>query len=193
MTQKILAIDDELHMLRLLERIIVDKTSYQVSTLNNSLELPAFLKDREFDLIITDLKMPGMDGLDVLRFIKDNNRKEEVIIITAFGSLDTATEALSSGVFDYITKPFKKEEIINIINRAMRWQECKKGADKVNAFFDLEPIGEAIGQFRAEYIARLLAKCNDSLDEASRRSGLPVDEIIDITGKSNLRDKGGDG
>jgi DNA-binding NtrC family response regulator len=185
MTQKILAIDDELHMLKLLERIIVDKTAYQVSTLNNSLELADFLKEKEFDLIITDLKMPGMDGLDVLSYIKENDRPEEVIIITAFGSLDSATEALSRGVFDYITKPFKKEEIINTINRAMRWQECKKETCKVNAFFETEPVGAAIDKFRAEYIARLLARCGDSLDEASRRSGLPIDEIKDIAGKNN--------
>lgn len=184
MTQKILAIDDELHMLKLLERIIIDKTSYQVTTLNNSLELPDFLKEREFDLIITDLKMPGMDGLDVLKFIKENNRMEEVIIITAFGSLDSATEALSSGVFDYITKPFKKEEIINTINRAMRWQECKKETCKLNAFFESEPLGEAIEKFRAEYMARLLAKCDNSMEEASRRSGLSIEEIDDITGQA---------
>jgi DNA-binding NtrC family response regulator len=182
MTQKILALDDELHMLKLLERIIVDKTSYQVSTLNNSLEIPEYLKDREFDLIITDLKMPGMDGLDVLKFVKENDRMEEVIIITAFGSLESATEALSSGVFDYITKPFKKEEIINTINRAMRWQECKKETCKLNAFFESEPISSAVDKFRVEYIVRLLARCDNSMDETSRRSGLSIEEIAEIAG-----------
>lgn len=185
MTQKILAIDDELHMLKLLERIIVEKTPYQVSTLNNSLEIPEYLKDKEFDLIITDLKMPGMDGLDILKFIKENNRLEEVIIITAFGSLDSATGALSMGVFDYITKPFKKEEIINTIERAMRWQECKKETCKLNAFFESEPLSEAIEKFRVEYLARLLAKCGGSMDEASRRSGLSMEEIADIAGRND--------
>jgi DNA-binding NtrC family response regulator len=182
MTQKILAIDDELHMLKLLERIITDKTSFQVETLNNSLELPALLKDKEFDLIITDLKMPGMDGLDILKYVKENNRFEEVIIITAFGSLDSATEALSSGVFDYITKPFRKEEIINTINRAMLWQECKKETCILNSFFESEPLSEAIDKFRAEYIRRMLANYDNSIEETSRHSGLSIDEIRDITG-----------
>ncbi|UCE66480.1 MAG: response regulator [Candidatus Zixiibacteriota bacterium] len=182
MTQEILAIDDELHMLRLLERIITDKTPYRVETLNNSLELPAFLKDREFDLIITDLKMPGMDGLDILKFIKENKRFEEVIIITAFGSLDSATEALSSGVFDYITKPFRKEEIINTINRAMLWQECKKETCKLNSFFESEPLSEAIDKFRAEYIRRMLDKYDNSIEKTSQHSGLSIDEIRGITG-----------
>lgn len=182
MTQKILAIDDELHMLKLLERIITEKTPYRVETLNNSLELPAFLKDREFDLIVTDLKMPGMDGLDILKYVKENNRFEEVIIITAFGSLDSATEALSSGVFDYITKPFRKEEIINTIKRAMQWQECKKESCKLDSLFECEPLDEAIKKFSAEYIRRALARYNDSLEEASRHSGLSIEEIRDITG-----------
>ena len=181
MTQKILAIDDELHMLKLLERIIMDKTEYQVETLNNSLELPALLKNKEFDLIITDLKMPGMDGLDILKFVKENKRSEEVIIITAFGSLDTATEALSAGVFDYITKPFRKEEIINTIKRALQWQECKKETCRIDAFFESEPLDEAMKKFRAEYIKRMLSRNENSFEETSRRSGLSVEEIKEIT------------
>lgn len=182
MGQKILAVDDELHMLKLLERIIKEKTAYQVEILNNSLELPSLLENKEFDLIITDLKMPGMDGLDILNFIKDNNRMEEVIIITAFGSLDSATEALSAGVFDYITKPFKKEEIINTIDRAMRWQECKRETCRLNSLFETEPLDSAIITFRKEYIRRMLAKFNNSVEEASRHSGLSVGEIGDISG-----------
>ena len=81
MKQRILAIDDEIHMLKLLERIITEKTPYQIQTTNNALELPGILQHDEFDVIITDLKMPGMDGLDVLRLVKQQGRREEVIII----------------------------------------------------------------------------------------------------------------
>jgi DNA-binding NtrC family response regulator len=180
MPENILVIDDELHMLKLLERIIAEKTSYRVNTLNNSLELPSYLSDRNFDLIITDLKMPGMDGLDVLKYVKDNNRFEEVVIITAFGSLETATEALSSGVFDYITKPFRKEEIIYTITRAMKWQECKRETRRLQSLFQSEPFDAALEDFRAEYIKRLHAKCDGSVEETARRSGLDADEIKSI-------------
>jgi DNA-binding NtrC family response regulator len=184
MPENILVIDDELHMLKLLERIIVEKTDYRVETLNNSLELPACLKDKEFDLIITDLKMPGMDGLDVLRFIKDNNRFEEVVIITAFGSLESATEALSGGVFDYITKPFRKEEIIYTIRRAMNWQECKRETRKLQSFFESEPYAGALENFRAEYIKRMLEKCSGSVEEAARRSGIASADIEAMSNKA---------
>ena len=89
MKQTILAVDDEPHMLKLMERIVTEKTPYQITTTSNSLEVPEILEKSEFDLIIMDLKMPGMDGLDLLRLVKEKERFEEVVIITAFGSLET--------------------------------------------------------------------------------------------------------
>jgi len=83
MKQRILAVDDELHMLKLLERIIGEKTAYQIQTTNNALEVPPLLTRESFDIIITDLKMPGMDGIDLLKHIKEKNIDSEVIIITA--------------------------------------------------------------------------------------------------------------
>ena len=88
MKQHILAIDDELDMLKLLERIITEKTPYRITTTNNSLEVEQLLEQTQFDLIITDLKMPGLDGMDVLRLVKEKKRYEEVIILTAFGSME---------------------------------------------------------------------------------------------------------
>ncbi len=131
-TQRILAVDDEVHMLRLLERIISEKTPYSIVTTNSSLEVPRLLENESFDLILTDLKMPGMDGLDILRTVKEQGRDEEIIILTAFGSLETAMEALTHDVFDYITKPFKKEQILHTVNKAMRWQRLKRevGGDR---------------------------------------------------------------
>ena len=66
MKQTILSVDDEPHMLKLLERIITEKTPYHVTTTSNSLEVPELLKQNTYDLILTDLKMPGLDGMDIL-------------------------------------------------------------------------------------------------------------------------------
>ncbi|TAL69954.1 MAG: response regulator [Bacteroidetes bacterium] len=153
MVQKILAVDDEPDLLLLLERIIREKTPYQISVTNNSLEVPGILGQCEFDIIITDLKMPGMDGLDILKYVKDNKRFEQVIIITAFGSLETAMEALSQGVFDYITKPFKKEQIIFTLDRAMRFQTNAREAKQIAEIF-IKPLDEALESFKSEYIRR---------------------------------------
>jgi DNA-binding NtrC family response regulator len=172
MKQQILALDDEIDMLKLLERIINERTPYRIVTTNNVLELPGLLEQSRFDLIITDLKMPGMDGMDVLRFVKAQGRPEEVIIITAFGSLDTAVEALSLGVFDYITKPFKKEQIIFTVDRAMRWQRMKAEAAGMTAVFDREPYTDALRAFEREYVRRLRERCGGNRAAMLERSGL---------------------
>jgi DNA-binding NtrC family response regulator len=177
MKQRILAVDDELHMLKLLERIITEKTPYEIVTTNNALEVPALLEQSQFDLIITDLKMPGLDGMDILRFVKERGRPEEVIIITAFGSLESAVEALSRQVFDYITKPFRKEQIIFTVDRAMRWQGLKRETGRMAVLFSLEPFEEARRAFEREYLRRLAERCGGVEREMAERSGLPAEAI----------------
>jgi DNA-binding NtrC family response regulator len=177
MKQRILAIDDEPHMLKLLERIITEKTPYSVTSTSNPLEVPKILEQEEFDVIITDLKMPGMDGLDILNLVREQNRFEQVVIITAFGSLDSAVEALSKGVFDYITKPFKKEQIIFTIDRAMRWQQIKREATRLSRLFELEPYEQAQQALQQEYVRRLADRCQRNEATMSQRSGLSLDQI----------------
>lgn len=177
MKYNILAIDDEPHMLILLERIVKEKTHYTILTTNNSLEVPALLDKNIFELIIADLKMPGIDGMDILRMVKEQKRQEEVIIITAFGSLETAIEALSLGVFDYITKPFKKEQIIFTIDRAMKWQEMKRIAQESITMFELEPYEKALSAFEKAYISKLYEKYKGDLNMVSDRTGLTIEKI----------------
>lgn len=152
MSQRILAIDDEPDILRLLERIIKEKTPYDIKICSNSLEVPNILGQESFDIIITDLKMPGLDGLDILKYVKENKRFEQVIMITAFGTLDTAMEALANGIFDYITKPFKKELIIFTLDKAMRYQRTIKEYSMLKSLFDIEPIEIAVEEFKKIYL-----------------------------------------
>lgn len=177
MKYNILAIDDEPHMLVLLERIMKEKTQYTILTTNNSLEMPKLLEQNNFDLIIADLKMPGMDGMDILRMVKEQKREEEVIIITAFGSLETAIEALSLGVLDYITKPFKKEQILFTVDRAIKWQNMKRDLKQLAAIFELEPYEMARNAFEKEYILRLLKRTSADAKQMSQWTGIPEDVI----------------
>lgn len=126
MSGKILIVDDELDMLELLEMIIVEKTPYQVVTTNNPLEVPPLLKEGSFNLLITDLRMPGLSGLDLIRETKKIDPDLPIIVITAFGSSQSAEESIYEGAYDYITKPFRKDQIIITIKRAMEWQALKK-------------------------------------------------------------------
>ncbi|MBS1261959.1 MAG: Transcriptional regulatory protein OmpR [Calditrichaeota bacterium] len=129
MSESILAVDDEPDMLVLLERIIREKTPYEVVTTNNALEIPRLLAQHRFDLIITDLSMPKLDGLDVLRLVRGKERDELVILITAFGDYQSSEQARELGVFDYIHKPFRKEQILTTVERALARQRERRASE----------------------------------------------------------------
>jgi DNA-binding NtrC family response regulator len=120
---RILAVDDELDMLALLKMIIEGYSEQQVTATNNPVEAAELLDKEKFDLIITDLKMPGMDGMELLAAARKKEEDALVIVITAYGSLESAEEAMAQGAYDFITKPFRKEQILLAIDKAMRWRE----------------------------------------------------------------------
>ncbi|OPX20419.1 MAG: response regulator [Desulfobacca sp. 4484_104] len=126
MSAKILIIDDEPDMLIMLEMIITDKTPHQVVTTTNPLELPELLAQENFNLVITDLKMPAMDGIEVIDTVKNHDPEIPVVVITAFGTLESAEEAVHRGAYDFITKPFRKEQILVAIERALEWQRITR-------------------------------------------------------------------
>ncbi len=119
----ILAVDDELDMLTLIKMIIEGYSKHQVTITNNPLEVTELLDKEQFDLIITDLKMPGMDGMELLDLAKRRDKDAPILMVTAFGSLESAEEAVAKGAFDYISKPFRKEQLLLAIEKAMRWRE----------------------------------------------------------------------
>ncbi len=120
---RILAVDDEMDMLALLKMIIEGYSDHQVTVTNNPLEAAEVLGKENFDLVLTDLKMPGMDGMELLARAKEADEDALVLVITAYGSLESAEEAMTKGAFDFITKPFRKEQILLAIDKAMRWRD----------------------------------------------------------------------
>jgi len=125
MAERLLVVDDEPNMLRLLKTILMDKTGYEVVTTNNPLEVNKLLQEAPFDLVITDLKMPLVDGIDLVDIIKKINPGLPIIIITAYGTIETAEEAIQKGAYDFITKPFRKETILITIKRALEWKKMQ--------------------------------------------------------------------
>jgi len=126
MPQRILVIDDELDMLMLLRMIIEDKTDYEVETTNNPSEGLKLLAENHYDLVITDLKMPGMDGIELFDELKEIKPDIPVIIITAYGSLEIADEAMKKGVADFITKPFRQDNILFTMNRVLELARVRR-------------------------------------------------------------------
>jgi DNA-binding NtrC family response regulator len=126
MSARILVVDDELDMLALLAMIISEKTEHKVTTTNNPLEVVQFVKEKEYDLIISDLKMPVMDGIELIAEIRKIDQYIPILVITAYGSIESAEEAINKGAYDYITKPFRKEQILIAIGRALEWKNMRK-------------------------------------------------------------------
>jgi DNA-binding NtrC family response regulator len=124
--ERLLVIDDEPNMLRLLKTILMDKTDYTVITTNNPLEVQGLLRQETFDLVITDLKMPLVDGMDLIDIIKKIDVQIPIIIITAYGTSEVADEALKKGAYDFILKPFRKETILITIKRALEWKRMQR-------------------------------------------------------------------
>jgi DNA-binding NtrC family response regulator len=123
MPGRILIIDDEKDMLALLKRILAEETQHEVVTETNPVTALELFKEKPFDLVITDLKMPRMDGIKVLETVKKVSPDVSVVILTAFATIETAVEAIRKGAYDYITKPFRRERILLTVDKVMQWQE----------------------------------------------------------------------
>lgn len=126
MSEKILIVDDELDMRELLELIITDRTSYQVVTASDPLKVPELLREGDFDLLISDLRMPQMDGMELLDRVRQIDSQLPFIILTAYGTVESAIEAMRKGALDYITKPFRQEQILLTVEKALKFRRLQK-------------------------------------------------------------------
>ncbi len=175
----ILAVDNEIHMLKLLERIIVERTPHRITSTDNALEAPHLLERERFDLIITDLRMPGLDGMDLLKMIISRGQGEEVVLISAFGTPETEADAYESGAFDFIVKPFSKKRIISVVNQVMRIQSERRRLQRLEEILEIEPFSEAGAAFRGEYLNKLRARCEGNAETMAALSGLSLVDIED--------------
>ena len=122
---KLLVVDDDLEMCALLSDVL-NAEGYSVLTISESLEASKILKREEFDVIVTDLKLKGLKGLDLLEEAKRVAPLTPVIIITAFGTIESAIQAMKMGAYDYITKPFQLDEMILTVKKALENRLLKK-------------------------------------------------------------------
>jgi two-component system response regulator PilR (NtrC family) len=123
--EKILVVDDEKGMRDFFE-IMLKKEGYRVSTCSSGEKAVEHLKKNSCGLVITDLKMPGMGGIGLLKAVKEISPDTLVIMITAYASVDTAIEAMKLGAYDYFTKPFKVDEIKLHIIKALDLKRLEK-------------------------------------------------------------------
>jgi DNA-binding NtrC family response regulator len=119
--ERILVVDDEELNRDLLQQIL-EREGYQVAVAANGQEALALLRQEAFHVVLTDLKMPGMTGVEVIRELKMLAPSTMGIIHTAYGSVETAVEAMKAGAYDYVTKPVRRDELLVVIQRALEFQ-----------------------------------------------------------------------
>jgi DNA-binding NtrC family response regulator len=125
MGSNILIVDDDADTLKILSRIL-EAGGHSVSSARNAVEAMARLGEEEFPLVLTDLVMPGTDGLELTRQIRRENPETAVMIITAFASIETAVEAMRAGALDYITKPIIPEELHFKVDKALEQHTMRR-------------------------------------------------------------------
>ncbi len=116
--KSILVVDDEKSQREILEMILSGE-GYDVTTASSGEAAMKFVADRHFDLVLTDLKMTGMTGLELLKELTDFDKSIIVLLLTAHGTVDSAVDALRLGAFDYLQKPFEREKLLETISRAL--------------------------------------------------------------------------
>ena len=144
-SHRVLVVDDE----KVIREILSDFLSmegYVVKTVEDGLEALEALKEGGFNLVITDLKMPRMGGLELLEEINKRALNVLTVIMTGFGTVETAIEAMKKGAYDYILKPFKVEEVIHIVQRGLEKQRLQQENIQLKESLSIYKMSEALNK-----------------------------------------------
>ena len=150
--KSILVVDDEKSQREILEMILSGE-GYDVTTASSGEAAMKFVADRHFDLVLTDLKMTGMSGLDLLKELTDFDKSIIVLLLTAHGTVDSAVDALRLGAFDYLQKPYDREKLLDTISRAL---------NKLSNL-DAEIVSESPEMDRVKKLILKVAKSNSTV------------------------------
>ncbi|MBI3949081.1 MAG: sigma-54-dependent Fis family transcriptional regulator, partial [Acidobacteria bacterium] len=152
--RKILLVDDDSSLRRVLEFQLHD-AGYDVLTASDGRIAFDLFTANEVDLVITDIMMPEIDGVELLRRIKAMSPETSVIVITAYGSIESAVEAMKLGAYDYITKPFEREELLLTVEKGLRisavLEENRYLKQFIQEYFSLENIVGSSRKMRLLY------------------------------------------
>ena len=148
MTFKVLIAEDEEITLKHLSYAL-EKSGYAVTGVKNGLDALKQLEKEAFDFLIADIKMPGMDGLTLLKEVKGKYPDMDVMIITGFGSIESAVDAIKKGASDYITKPFNLDELILKIKKLEEKKRLEKENTALKIYLGLDKDTPLIARSKA--------------------------------------------
>ena len=172
MSQTILVVDDEQANRVTLERIL-SREGYRVVHAPSGRVAMEELRDRAIDVVLTDLKMPGMSGIDLLKAAKKIDPDLEVVVMTAYGTVETAVEAMKEGAYDFVSKPLKRMDLVRTLRKALEKRTLQVENRRLRERLEVIGEGEIIG--RSQVMRTLL----DEVEQVA-----PSDATVLISGES---------
>ncbi|HXW01030.1 MAG TPA: response regulator, partial [Anaerolineae bacterium] len=155
-SEKIIIVDDEIDVLDLCKRILEAK-GYQVTTARDGHQVVEFAKKEHFDLLLTDIRMPGMSGLDVAQAVKQFAPNVICVTMTGFSTMDMAIEALKLGIDEFIMKPFSPDELSMTISKALDKERLRKENFRLRSLIPLFELNKTLlGTVEVEEVLRQL-------------------------------------
>jgi signal transduction histidine kinase len=175
--EEILVVDDEPDICTIAKEILL-LAGYRVVTAANGAEALTLFRRQPRDLVLTDLKMPGMDGEDLLLKIKEITPATDVIVMTAHPTLESAIRVLKAGAYDYVLKPFRVTELQNVVERCLEKQRLRKELDRKRA--ELKKLAAALREAQENERQRLARELHDGV--AQILSGVSIQlDLLDNT------------
>ncbi len=194
---RLLVVDDKPTFLSLFEKIIDGRMDLFAA--QSAAKALALLEIERFDVVVTDVRMPGMDGVDLLRQIKARTPDVEVILVTAYGEIPSAVRAMKEGAFDYLTKPFDPDEVLAVIEQALEARRARppevapapaaSGAESSH-LVELsyrEAIDVARDRFSRDYLVELLRACQGNVTRAAQRARVERESFHRLMRRFHLR------
>ena len=170
---KILLVDDEASILSVLS-VLLKAEGYEVMPIDNGEKALELIKSESFDLMITDIRMRPVDGITLLKAVREQKPSMSVLMITGYGTIETAVESLKYGAYDYITKPFKVDELLITVQRAIEYNKT------ITENIDLK--AQLTGKYRFENIIAESHSMRNVCEMIERVA--PTDATVLITGES---------
>ncbi len=186
-TGKILAIDDDPLIGKLIKKLL-ERKGHQVETATNGEDALKMIVGCSFDIVITDIKLPQMDGMAVLDKIKEINPEIDVIVITGFGSIESAVSFMKAGALDYISKPINSDHLEIIVQKALERKELIKASRERDLYLQLSLTDALTGIFNHKYFQDHLER---ELVHSHRKNRVLSIMLVDIDNFKNVNDQFG--
>jgi DNA-binding NtrC family response regulator len=181
---KILVVDDERIVVDVLREIIIQNSGYKCDYCYSGEEALEMIESNEYDVVITDVKLPGIDGIKILEKIKKEKPNIEVILLTGYASMNTAIQAMKYEAYDFLQKPFEPDRILSILDRIRKIKclsdEPRKSKVGIENYYDQSKITADKVEKERKFLVEKLRKIGEIIEIDGMTDGDKLSKIKKI-------------